>query len=184
MNVRSPLLHSLLTLLMLAGIQLSALPLVAQNGSSAGADWIDVDPSARQVTLDIVAGMTEDNFRWNFNGYAKGAATLTIPVGYRVVIEFRNDDPAVPHSIGIGEIQTPFPAMFDGPTPVFVGGMSSNPTSMTDSTLPGQSETVTFTAEQAGTYALVCYIPAHALTGMWITVKVSSSGGVSFDPGD
>jgi len=181
MNARSFVSRSLGPVLLLLALQLTALPLFAQDGS--GADWIEVDDSAREVRLDIVAGLTEDNFRWNFNGYAKGGATLTVPVGYRVVIAFRNDDPAVPHSIGVSEIQSPFPAMFDQPTPVFEGGISSNPTSMTDSTMPGESETVTFTAERAGTYALVCYIPAHAVTGMWITLEVSSGGSVSFDPG-
>lgn len=162
---------------------LGATGLAAQSVSDPGADWIRVDRVAREVRLDIVAGMTEDNFRWNFNGYAKGAATLTVPVGYRIVIDFHNADLAVAHSIGVGEIQTPFPPMFDQPTPVFTGGMSANPTSMTDSTMPGESETVAFTAERPGTFGLICYIPAHALTGMWITLEVSTNEHVRFDPG-
>lgn len=72
--------------------------------------------------------------------------------------------------------------MFGEPTPVFAGAMSSNPGSMTDSTMPGESETVTFMAERPGTYALVCYIPAQAATGMWITLEVTPDGDVSFDP--
>ena len=156
----------------------------ARGQTAGGADWIHVDEAARQVKLDIVAGMTEDNFRWNFNGFAKGGATITVPVGYKVVIEFRNDDPNVPHSIGVGEIQDPFPPMFTDPVPVFAGGISANPTSMTDATMPGESETLAFTAEKEGTYALLCYIPAHAATGMWITLRVAPGGAVSFDPGE
>ncbi|MFV1986901.1 MAG: sulfocyanin-like copper-binding protein [Gemmatimonadota bacterium] len=157
-------------------------PLAAQDGD--GADWIQVDTSAREVKLDIVAGLTSENFSWNFNGYFGGGATLTVPVGYRVVIDFRNDDKAVPHSIGVSEIQTPFPPLLTDLTPVFTGAISEDPTSMTDSTMPGESETVIFTADKAGTYALLCYIPAHAATGMWITLEVSTGDAVSFDPGD
>jgi len=101
--------------------------------------------------------------------------------GYAVDVAHDGVD-AVPHSIGVGEIQTPFPVMFGEPTPVFAGAMSSNPGSMTDSTMPGESETVTFMAERPGTYALVCYIPAHAATGIWITLEVTPDGEVSFDP--
>jgi len=167
---------------MLIAAPLNVSPLAAQDG--ADPDWIHVDSSAREVKLDIVAGMTDENFHWNFNGYFGGGATFTVPVGYRVVIDFRNADPAVPHSIGVGGIQTPFPPMLTDPTPVFAGGISENPTSMTDATMPGESETVTFTAERAGTYALLCYIPAHAATGMWITLKVNTGKAVSFDAGD
>ena len=47
---------------------------------------------------------------------------------------------------------------------------------MASATLSGASETLTFKAEKAGEYALICYIPAHAITGMWIGFTVSSEG--------
>lgn len=161
-------------------LQAGVAPLAAQNGST---DWIDADPDGKTVTLDIVAGLTGDLAHWNFNGYTKGTATLTIPVGYDVVIEFRNDDPIVPHSLGVGEIQDPWPPMFQNLTPVFEGAVSSNPTSMTESTMPGESETIRFTTERVGAYAIICYIPAHAFTGMWMRLNVVADGDVSFDPG-
>ena len=42
--------------------------------------------------------------------------------------------------------------------------------------MPGETETVTFTADAAGTYTLVCYIPGHGTTGMWIYFVVSADG--------
>ncbi len=153
----------------------------AQSTVPGGADWISVDRAARKVTLSIVSGTTEENLRWNFNGYFKGAGALTIPVGYQVEIDFNNADPYVAHSIGVGEIMNPFPAMFTDPQPVFAGGMSSNAASPTGGTAPGQSETLQFTADRAGTYGLICHMPAHALTGMWLTMEVVESGEVGFD---
>jgi sulfocyanin len=141
-----------------------------------------IDLSAGTVRLEIAAGATDHNNRWNFNGYAEGQATITVPRGYEITIEFRNDDSDVPHSLGVGELpDSSFPPMFEDPEPVFDGAISSNPTSMTESTLPGQSETITFTADETGEYALLCYIPAHAVTGMWIRFVVSGEGEAGFE---
>ena len=38
---------------------------------------------------------------------------------------------------------------------------------------PGESETITFVAGEAGRYSLVCLVPAHAVSGMWIGFEVS-----------
>jgi len=35
-----------------------------------------VDDGARTVTIDLIAGSTDANNRWNFNGYANGEATV------------------------------------------------------------------------------------------------------------
>jgi len=70
-----------------------------------------------------------------------------------------------------------WPATFSNPTPAFDGAISTNANSMTEATAPGGgTETITFTASSAGDYALVCGIPAHAVTGMWIGFEVSASG--------
>ena len=97
-----------------------------------------------------------------------------------MVINFRNDDPNIAHSIGVDSGTGNFPATFQNPEPVFAGAMSSNATSMQEATQPGQSESISFTADRAGAYALICYIPAHAATGMWINFNVSARGGVGF----
>jgi sulfocyanin len=143
---------------------------------------MEIDRSANTVRLEIVAGASDPNNRWNFNGYARGQATITVPRGYEITIEFRNDDSDVPHSLGVGELpDSSFPPMFEDPQPVFEGAISASPTSMTESALPGESETVTFTADEAGEYALLCYIPAHAVTGMWIRFVVSGDGEAGFE---
>jgi len=64
------------------------------------------------------------------------------------------------------------------PIAVFGGAATENPGSMIDGTMPGETETVIFVAEIAGSYTIVCYIAGHSLTGMWLYFNVSSAGSV------
>ena len=170
--------HKSLMGLAIAGLfafVLMALPARAQDGLEMP-DWMTVDKAAKTVTLDIVAGKTDANNHWNFNGYARGEATIVVPEGFTVTLNFKNEDPVMVHSIGVGQRMDAFPAMFENPSPVFAGAMSSNPTDMVNATKTGASETLTFVVDKAGDYALICFIPAHATTGMWIGFSVSSDG--------
>ena len=147
----------------------------APTGAMTIPEWFVVDNAAQTVTLDIVAGAVADNNYWNYNGATKGSMAITVPVGYTVTIDLVNKDPAMAHSVGVSAEASSFGAMLD-PTPVFTGAVTENPTSMIDGTMPGETETVTFTADAAGTYTLVCYIPGHGTTGMWIYFVVSADG--------
>lgn len=148
----------------------------AGGGTLSDAAWVTVDDEARTVTIDLVAGQTDANNHWNYNGHTNGDATVVVPEGYEVTINFSNEDPVNFHSAAILEARASYPAMFDSPSPVFEGAITSNATSMTEATASGESETITFTAGAAGNYALVCLIPAHATQGMWIGFEVSGSG--------
>ena len=155
----------------------SAVPAGAQNGHTpAMPAWMKVDEASKTVMLEVVAGKTDANNHWNFNGFARGEATIVVPEGYTVKVTFKNNDPNMVHSIGVGKRMDTFPPMFENPSPACAGAMSSNPTDMTKATKSGASESLTFVADKAGDYALLCFIPAHATTGMWIGFTVSSDG--------
>ncbi len=151
-------------------------PAAQATDAPSAADWFIVDEDAQTVTINLVAGSTSDNNYWNYNGLYGGRGAITVPEGFDVTINFENRDPAMAHSVGVGERQAQYPQNFSDPQPVFAGAMSSNPTSMTDSTMPNQSETLTFTADRAGEFALICYVSGHAATGMWIPFTVSADG--------
>lgn len=138
--------------------------------------WMKVDKAKKTVSLDIHAGQTADNNHWNFNGYDKGDATITVPEGYKVTIKFTNDDPSLAHSIGVDSAYATFPPTFTNPQPIFAGAISSDPTDPGKATQPHKSQTLSFTASKGGNYTLNCFIPGHALTGMWIHFDVSSDG--------
>ena len=155
----------------------AAQPAAESAAAAAEVDWIAVDEGARTVTIDLIAGSTDANNRWNFNGYANGEATVVVPAGYTVTLNFENRDPVNYHSVGVLEWAASYPAVFDTAVPVFDGAITTNATSMTEATAPGGgTETISFAASTAGEYALVCPVPAHAVTGMWIGFEVSASG--------
>jgi sulfocyanin len=147
----------------------------APSGPMTMPDWYKKDDATKTVSLTITAGATDANNHWNFNGGTHGSIAITVPEGYTVKIHFQNDDPAMAHSMGIVAETSGFGASMD-PTPAFPGAITTNPTSMTDATLPGKSEDVSFAADKAGNYAMVCFIPGHAATGMYLLFNVSSDG--------
>ena len=149
-------------------------PLSAQEVTTP--DWMQVDHDAQTVTMEIVAGTTDENRSWNFNGYYDGNVEIVVPEGYEITIDFINEDPSNPHSLGIGEpAEGMYPPDLD-PTPVFEGAITRGATSKTRATQSGDSETITFTADTAGEYAMICYIQMHAAMGMWTYFTVSADG--------
>lgn len=156
----------------------------AQTGGELSVpDWMSVDEQNETVTLELVAGQTDANTSWNFNGQHSGDATVVVPEGYEVTIDFSNEDQAVAHSVGVDEQVGGYPATFEEATPAFDGAVTSGATKLASATQPGESESITFTASEAGEYALVCYVPAHATQGMWIRFNVSAEGDAGFRTG-
>lgn len=152
----------------------SGLP-TPPGGPLTTPEWFTVDHDARTVRATLIAGETNVNNYWNYNGATNGDLALTVPEGYTITVEQVNRDPNMAHSIGILELPENF-MMPPQPNPVFEGALSQNPTSMIEATMPGETESVEFVAAQAGDYGLVCLIPGHAAVGMWIYFIVSADG--------
>jgi len=148
----------------------------AGGGELTVPDWMSVDEGAQTVTIDLVAGETGANNSWNFNGLHSGDGTIVVPQGFEVTIEFENADQVNPHSVAILDQVGSYPSVFESVDPVFEGAATSGANEMSAATQPGQSESITFTAGQAGEFAAVCLVPAHAVTGMWIGFDVSADG--------
>lgn len=159
----------------------AAAPAASSGGAMAMPAWFKIDDGSQTVTLDITAGATPDLNYWNFNGYTKAKpGTITVPVGYTVVVNFVNKDPNMAHSLGIEEWKNTWGGTVEV-SPAFAGAVTNNPGSLTDATMPGESETIQFVADAAGDYTMVCYVPGHANLGMVMKFVVSSDGtsGVS-----
>lgn len=139
-------------------------------------DWMQVDHDAQTVAIQLTAGSSSANNYWNYNGFYGGSGGITVPVGYTVTVTFTNQDPAMAHSYGVEEPMDTWPNQFEETSPEFEGAISSNPLSMTEATLPGETEEHTFVVSEAGDYVLVCYVTGHAATGMWLDFTVSADG--------
>jgi uncharacterized cupredoxin-like copper-binding protein len=145
----------------------------AMGGELSTPDWMTIDATAQTVTMEIQAGSSDANNYWNFNGLYAGHGSITVPQGYSVTINFTNSDPTQPHSLGIDEAQDSWPATFDAPEPAFAGAITPDPTV---GTAPGGTATITFVADAAGDYTMVCYVPGHAVAGMHIPFNVTADG--------
>jgi sulfocyanin len=137
-------------------------------------DWFAYDKEAKTVRLTITAGLTPTLNHWNFNGGTNGDMIITVPLGSKVTLDFKNADPALAHTLGIVSKVGGYSAT---PTmdPVF-DGAASTPHTATAGVPAGQSQTLHFTASKAGHYAAICYMAGHAAAGMWIHFNVSSTG--------
>lgn len=134
-------------------------------------DFIKLGEKEKTVKLLLVATWTDENYGMNFNGFAKGGALYTIPKDWSVEVTFINPGP-VPHSLIV--IEKDAAKKIQMAEPYFKGAAVAKH-------LQGISygkATFTFTADEAGEYALACGFPAHALNGHWISLDISADAKV------
>jgi len=142
--------------------------------AAARAPWMHVDAAHKQVSFTVTAAQGGANGTLNFNGYANGRLTVTVPAGWRVHIDFVNSGAgALPHSLEVireGKIPPQGiepPAIAQAETRDLIAGVP-----------PMQKDTVDFKAQPAGRYLWVCGVPPHGISGMWDRFVVSGSVSV------
>jgi len=122
--------------------------------------YVSWDAATKTTTFKLVAGP------FVFNGYGNGEATLTVPPESKVVVNFVQDD-GTPHS---AEVYSG-----DGPLPN-AGGDPAIPRAYTNKVVEGLPQGATdemrFSAPSQGTFRIICGVPGHALSGMWLWFKV------------
>lgn len=136
------------------------------------ADWLQWTPSTHTVSLTLIAGYNAARHGFNFNGYSTGTMLISVPVGARVNVTFRNNG-AFPHSAIITGYGNRSRAGTSGFPLAFAGAHTVNPQ---QGTPPGKTEHFTFVANRMGRYAIVCSVGRHAQAGMWDTFMVSPGG--------
>ncbi len=145
----------------------AATALLLGVGLVAGFSQAARAQTAHTVELTIVAGRTAGG-SLDFNGYQHGAMTVTVPVGWHVIVHYSNAG-AMPHSLGVVPAGTHQQAM-PSAAPAFQGAETAN---FSNGLAKGAEQTLTFDATKAGTYELICGCPGHAIAGMWDTLIVS-----------
>jgi hypothetical protein len=132
----------------------------AAPAAAAADSFLKYDAASNTVTFELIAGP------FDFNGYTNGGATLTVPPGSNNVINFDQKD-GTPHSAEISSGTGPVPNS---------GGEAAIPRAYTNKLVEGLPQGATdvmrFTAPDSGTYRMICGVPGHALSGMWIWYKV------------
>jgi sulfocyanin len=150
------------------GNRFPAVQMAALSDSTSVNQYMWYDMSARTVQLSLNAGVGTNNGGMNFNGGATGSQTITVPAGWKVRIHFKNLD-AIPHSAIIIADQPPLPSIPQ--TPAFGAAYTRD---LTGGLFTDQTDDLNFTAGAAGKYVLVCGVPGHGPSGMWIRFVVSA----------
>ncbi|MBE7498057.1 MAG: hypothetical protein HS117_24215 [Verrucomicrobiaceae bacterium] len=135
------------------------------------ADFMKPGAEPKTVKLTLVATFTAANYGMNFNGYAHGKAVFTVPTGWKVDVTFINPSP-IPHSLLVVEKD-----MLRKPqmgAPYFDGAGVPKP----EQGMAFAKADFSFTAEEAGDYALACGFPAHAANGHWLALVISDEAKV------
>jgi sulfocyanin len=131
--------------------------------------WLKTDSVTKTAEFTLVAGLTGMNGGMNFNGAKDGGLTLTVPVGWTILLHVTNMDQTLPHSVEVIRDSQPLPI---GPVP------AAFPHAETSSLAQGmsteQKQNVWFLADHAGKYLLFCAVPGHGAAGMWIRLTVSA----------
>jgi len=147
----------------------------AQGGTAAPTpavdpSWLQVDTVTKTVTFQLVAGLTGLNGALNFNGFRDGELTLTVPLGWTVVMHFRNHDGMLPHSAEIIPDTHPLPT---GPVaPAFPRALTLR---LDQGLISEQTDDIRFIADKGGSYLIFCGVPGHGAAGMWVRFEVSGS---------
>lgn len=127
--------------------------------------YLKVDQTTRTAIVTLIAGYPATDYQFNYDGYRNGALVLTVPVGWQVTIQCANHS-TVPQSCAV---------VADGKSaqPVQAGWSTPDPNRGLD---PGQSASFTFTPTNAGDYRIASLVRGSEASGMWLELKVVSSG--------
>ena len=133
-------------------------------------EWMQVDAKNETVQLNISMGEAGAAGGFNFNGYANGQMTVTVPKGWTVKIKADDVDKYLSHSLEIVDAQDKPPVQ--ALAPAFPKAETPDPKT---GIKPSQMSSFTFKADKPGEYWIMCGVPGHALGGMWDKLVVSES---------
>jgi sulfocyanin len=160
------------TAVIVATLLLGAVNARAQSAVAAKIDptWVRVVAATKTAEFQLVAGLSAANGGMNFNGFDKGGLTLTVPLGWNVVIHFKNEDQNLPHSVEIISDTTALPL---GPVrPAFEKASTGK---LEQGFSAGQGNDFRFLAAKDGSFLIFCAVPGHGAAGMWIRLAVSAT---------
>lgn len=125
------------------------------------------DAAKKTVKVVLVAGQGTANNGMNYNGDAKGEKTLTVPLGWTVEVTLANAG-RMPHDIAVVG-GTSVPSNVGGAALAFKDAATQ--VAMPNMVAPA----VTFVADRAGSYLMLCRVGRHAANGMYVKLVVSGS---------
>jgi hypothetical protein len=108
---------------------------------------------------------------FNFDGGSNGQLPVKVPLNSKVVITYSNQSAQMPHGFEIVRYTGTLPVA-TVPKPAFPGAASPN---YRHGTPAGTTQTITFTANKAGKYLMICPVRNHVKFGHWGWFVVSKT---------
>lgn len=133
--------------------------------------WITADPQARTVELRLTVTHPAGSPSALINGHGSGRLQVVVPQGWTVRWHWVNEDSTAAHSLVVQAEREKLPEQ--GGRPVFTNAMTR---AVTAGLAAGRTDVTTFEADQAGWYWVLCGVPAHAIAGEYIGLKVEAGG--------
>ena len=136
--------------------------------------FLSWDAPNRVVHLTLLAGLGSANNGFNFDGYGRGEMLVTVPLGWRVVVDCENRGRSR-HSCAVVKGSLAI-------TPAFPGAASPAPIT---GLAPGRSATFAFRPTRVGSYRLACLVPGHEQARQWdvLDVRRGRTPSISTRPG-
>ncbi|MGH7707668.1 MAG: sulfocyanin-like copper-binding protein [Vulcanimicrobiaceae bacterium] len=156
----------------LAAVVVALAPLAGRAATTQiHPSWMTVNAAKKSVHFVIKMAENGNNGTLNFNGYAHGEMTITVPTGWHVSMHVINAGAgAIPHSLEILPITESIPVQGSDP-PVFSGAETID---LTDGMPVNSSDDADFVAAKAGRYWMFCGVPDHGIGGMYDYFVVST----------
>ena len=133
------------------------------------ATFLRFDETTKTATFQLTSG-NELEDQVSFNGVRRGGRVLTIPLGWRLAIEFTNRDADLPHSATVVPGIEPVPEQI--PASAFPQARSVK---VDEGLLEGDSDEVSFVADREGRYFIACGVLGHAQRGQWLVLEISAT---------
>ena len=136
--------------------------------------FLSWDAPNRVAHLTLLAGLGSANNGFNFDGYGRGELLVTIPLGWRVVVDCENRGGAR-HSCAVVRGSLSITSAFPGAaSPAPITGLA-----------PGRRATFAFRAGRLGSYRIACLVPGHEQARQWDVLDVRRGGtpSISARPG-
>ena len=131
------------------------------------ATFLKFDEAKKTAVFQLASG-SELEALVSFNGARRGERVLTIPLGWRLGIEFINRDADLPHSATVVPGVDPIPEQI--PPAAFPQAHSVK---VEEGLLEGDSDEISFLADRAGRYFIACGVLGHAQRGQWLVLEIS-----------
>jgi Sulfocyanin (SoxE) domain len=166
---------------MVCGVAAIAAAVALPAGGSAGAAramhltgkpdprrFLSWNAPSRVAHLTLLAGLGGANNGFNFDGYGRGELLVTVPLGWRIVVDCQNRG-STRHSCAVvkGSLATR-PAFPRATTPAPVTGLA-----------PGSRATFSFKATRTGSFRIACLVPGHEQARQWAVLDVVRGGAPS-----